>query len=115
MMRHMATLGVFTTLLIGAVSADEDTRHPEGILHLDHVFVIMMENHGYEQILDNPNEPYLNALIANRKVNVATSYFAVGHPSLTNYLEIVGGSNFGIRSDNAPSWHDTTCTPNPEL
>jgi phosphatidylinositol-3-phosphatase len=31
---------------------------------------------------------------------------------LTNYLEIVGGSNFGVRSDNAPSWHDTTCTPN---
>jgi phosphatidylinositol-3-phosphatase len=36
----------------------------------------------------------------------------VGHPSLTNYLEIVGGSNFGVRSDNAPSWHNTTCTPN---
>src|SRR6516165_137296 len=27
--------------------------------HLDHVFVIMMENHGYQQILSNPNEPYL--------------------------------------------------------
>ena len=72
----------------------------------------MMENHGYQQILNNPNEPYLNSLIANKKVNLATNYFAVGHPSLTNYLEIVGGSNFGIRSDNAPSWHDGTCPPN---
>jgi hypothetical protein len=30
---------------------------------------------------------------------------------LTNYLEIVGGSNFGIRSDNPPNWGGT-CTPN---
>ena len=85
---------------------------PRGIPHLDHVFVIMMENHGYQQVINNPNEPYLNSLIANKKVNLATNYFAVGHPSLTNYLEIVGGSNFGVRSDNAPDWHNATCTPN---
>jgi hypothetical protein len=110
-MKRLATLSVFTVLAVSAVFADED-KIPDGIAHLDHVFVIMMENHGYQQILNNPNEPYLNSLIANRKVNVATNYFAVGHPSLTNYLEIIGGSNFGIRSDNAPSWHDTTCVPN---
>jgi len=85
---------------------------PKGVRHLDHVFLIMMENHGFQQIFNNPNEPYLNSLIAKRKVNLATNYFAVGHPSLTNYLEIVGGSNFGIRSDNAPNWGSTTCTPN---
>ena len=104
-------LSVLTVLLVSAVSADGG-RKPEGIPHLDHVFVIVMENHGYQQILNNPNEPYLNSLIANRKVNLATNYFAVGHPSLTNYLEIVGGSNFGVRSDNAPAWHNTTCLPN---
>jgi hypothetical protein len=54
----------------------------------------------------------LNSLIASKKVNLATNYFAVGHPSLTNYLEIVGGSNFGIRSDNPPDWHNANCTPN---
>ena len=84
----------------------------KGISHLDHVFLILMENHGYQQVLGNPNEPFLNDLIKNGKVNLATNYFAVGHPSLTNYLEIVGGSNFGVRSDNAPSWHDASCTPN---
>src|SRR5262249_4156363 len=59
-----------------------------------------------------PNEPYLNNLIAQKKINVATNYFAIGHPSLTNYLEVVGGSNFGVRSDNPPAWHDTNCQPN---
>jgi len=83
----------------------------KSIPHLDHVFLIMMENHGFSQIYQNPNQPYLNGLISSGQVSFATNYFAVGHPSLTNYLEIVGGSNFGIRSDKYPNWHSTTCTP----
>jgi Phosphoesterase family. len=94
------------------VGAAQQSAMPTGIPHLDHVFLIMMENHSYQQVIDNPNEPYLNSLIAHHKVNLATNYFAIGHPSLTNYLEVVGGSNFGVRSDNAPAWGSTTCTPN---
>lgn len=115
MIKKAAVLGLMAALLAGTAWAQKDRDNddaPKGIQHLDHVFIIMMENHGYYQVLNNPNEPYLNGLIANGKVNLATNYFAVGHPSLTNYLEIVGGSNFGIRSDNAPLWHDTTCSPN---
>lgn len=104
-------LCLLAVTLAGTARAQTEDA-PNGIAHQDHVFLIMMENHGYEQIINNPNEPYLNSLIANGKVNLATNYFAVGHPSLTNYLEIVGGSNFGIRSDNAPNWGSTTCTPN---
>jgi hypothetical protein len=88
--------------------------NPKGIPHQDHVFVIMMENHGLQQIIGNPNEAYLNNLIQTGAVNLATNYFAVGHPSLTNYLEIVGGSNFGVRSDSSPDWGNASCTPNIE-
>ncbi len=111
MMKKAAALGLALTLLAAPMLANEGDV-PKGIPHLNHVFVIMMENHGYQQVIDNPNEPYLNSLITNKKVNLATNYFAVGHPSLTNYLEIVGGSNFGIRSDNSPDWHNAACTPN---
>jgi hypothetical protein len=111
MLKKAAVLGLFASALATAGFAQEGPV-PHGVRHLDHVFVIMMENHGYEQVFDNPHEPYLNSLIANKKVNLATNYFAVGHPSLTNYLEIVGGSNFGIRSDNAPNWGSTSCSPN---
>lgn len=69
-----------------------------------------MENHGYRQVIGNPNMPFTNKYAG--QVNSGTNYFAVGHPSLTNYLEIVGGSNFGVRDDNAPDWHSTTCTAN---
>ena len=83
---------------------------PTGVSHLDHVWVIMMENHGFSQIHNNPNAPFINKL-AN-SANAGLNYFAVGHPSLTNYLEVTGGSNFGIRDDNSPDWHNSGCTPN---
>jgi phosphatidylinositol-3-phosphatase len=105
-----------TSILLSGVLATagiaQGGQRPDGIPHLNHVFLIMMENHGYQQVIDNPNEPYLNNLIKNHQVNLATNYFAVGHPSLTNYLEVVGGSNFGVRSDNAPDWGNTACVPN---
>ena len=87
---------------------------PTGVPSLDHLFVIMMENHGYEQVIGNPNELFVNTQIGQKRVSLATNYFAVGHPSLTNYLEIVGGSNFGVRSDHAPDWGNTSCSPNIE-
>jgi len=83
---------------------------PKDIPHLDHVFFIMMENHGYRQIMNNPNAPFINSYAMS--ANLATNYYAVGHPSLTNYLESVGGSNFGVRSDNSPDWHDASCATN---
>jgi len=107
--RKTATLGFSVALLAGSMSAQWG-RVPEGIPHLDHVFVIMMENHGYNQILNNPNAPFINEL-AN-SANMSANYFAIAHPSLTNYLEVVGGSNFGVHTDNSPDWHNPNCTPN---
>lgn len=112
-MLKKAAVGFAAAALATAAFAQED-HIPSGIPHLDHVFVIMMENHGYQQVIDNPNEPFLNSLIASGQVNLATNYYAVGHPSLTNYLEVVGGSNFGVRSDNSPAWGSISCSPNIE-
>jgi hypothetical protein len=85
MFKKAAALGLSFALLAAPMLAHEGDV-PKGVPHLDHVIVIMMENHGYQQVIDNPNEPYLNSLIVNKQVNLATNYFAVGHPSLTNYL-----------------------------
>ena len=70
---------------------------PTGTPELDHVFVIMMENHAYAQIANNPDAPFINSLM--QKFNVANNYHGVAHPSSTNYLEVVGGSNFNDLSD----------------
>ncbi len=103
------TVGLLATALVGSVSAQEGPV-PQGVPRLDHVFVVMMENHGYGEILNNPNAPFINQYA--KETNLATNYFAVAHPSLTNYLEVVGGSNFGVLSDNNPDWHNTTCITN---
>jgi phosphatidylinositol-3-phosphatase len=108
-MKKSAILGLSVTLLASTVLAQEGSV-PKGIPHLDHVFVIMMENHGYNQVVNNPNDPFVNKYA--KSVNSATNYFAIAHPSLTNYLEVVGGSNFGVHTDNSPDWHNGNCTTN---
>ena len=109
MKKTALALGLLASTLAPPVFAAEGPV-PRGIPHLDHVFVIMMENHGYDQIIGNPSAPFMN-LYAQR-ANSAKNYFAVAHPSLTNYLEVVGGSNFGVLNDNSPDWHNKTCKTN---
>ena len=101
--------GLSAALLLTPMFAQESTV-PKGVPHLEHVFMIMMENHGYSQIINNPNAPFINQLA--KSANISTNFFAVGHPSLTNYLEVVGGSNFGVRTDNPPDWHNAACMTN---
>jgi phosphatidylinositol-3-phosphatase len=62
-----------------------------------HVFVILLENHGFNQVIGNPKAPYINRLASEGVVS--TRYYAITHPSLPNYLAIIGGSTFGIHSD----------------
>jgi hypothetical protein len=103
-LKTAALLLGMTAMTTGAALAQEDDHR--SIPELDHVFVIMMENHYITQILGNPNAPYITSYAA--AANLANNYWAVGHPSLTNYLEIAGGSNFGIVNDNPPAWHATS-------
>jgi hypothetical protein len=100
----------FAGISIASAALADEGGVPRAVPHLDHVFVIMMENHGYDQIIGNPSAPFTN--LYAKRVNSATHYYAVAHPSLTNYLEVVGGSNFGVLNDNSPDWHDATCTTN---
>jgi hypothetical protein len=106
---RIATLAILGVAVAGSGLAAEGPI-PGGMQPLDHVFVIMMENHGYGQIVNNSNLPFTNSLATD--ANTATNYFAIAHPSLTNYLEIVGGSNFGVHTDNYPDWHNFNCLPN---
>ena len=105
-MRKIVVLLCACAAFTGSLLA-EDNEHSKGVRHLDHVFVIMMENHYIGQILGNPNAPFITSYAAT--ANIANNYFGVGHPSLANYLEVVGGSNFGIVNDDSPDWHNPNC------
>ncbi len=108
----MKKLGIVCGSIVAAAGAiaAADEGVGRGVPRLDHVFVIMMENHAYGQIVGNPDAPFTNAYAG--AANTADNYFAVAHPSLTNYLEVVGGSNFGVLNDNSPDWHNHACSPN---
>ena len=67
---------------------------------LEHVFIIVMENQPYANIVGNPQAPYLNSLIG--KYSLANNYHAVLHPSLPNYLALTSASGDGITTDCNP-------------
>lgn len=102
------------TMLLGAMSAvaQEGSRPvPAGsIPKLDHVFVIMMENHLRQEIIGNPRAPFMNQ--EAQEAGQSSSYYGVGHPSLVNYLEMTGGSNFGITDDDPLNWVSGPCKSN---
>lgn len=68
---------------------------------VDHIVVVVEENHGFNQIVGNPSATYINELIGNGAL--ATNSHGVAHPSLPNYLALIGGSTFGVTSDCAPT------------
>jgi hypothetical protein len=104
------TITIVIALLTGAPMFAQSGPAPNGVAKIDHAFVIMMENHSYSQIINNTNAPFINSYA--KTANLATNYYGVGHPSLTNYLEVIGGSNFGVINDFSPDWHNTKCVPN---
>jgi phosphatidylinositol-3-phosphatase len=61
------------------------------------VYVIVMENKDYGDIVGSANAPYINSLIA--QYGLATNYTAVAHPSEPNYLALFSGSTQGATGD----------------
>lgn len=75
---------------------------PAVVPAFEHIFLIVMENHAYSQIIgDTVHAPYINNLA--QQYGLATQYTAVTHPSLPNYLALAAGSTLGITGDCNPT------------
>lgn len=64
-----------------------------------YIFVIVMENSGYEDIIGSPSAPRINELA--QQYGLATNYWGVAHPSEPNYIAMIGGDTFGVSDDNS--------------
>ena len=53
------------------------------------IYLMVLENHDYSQIIGNPRLPFLNSLINTRAT--ADSYYANTHPSIGNYFMLTTG------------------------
>ncbi len=72
--------------------------------HLDHVFIIMLENHAADHVIGDPNAPFITSL-ANT-YGQATNYYGVTHTSEPNYIAATSGNNWWVNNDNG--WYPTT-------
>jgi phosphatidylinositol-3-phosphatase len=73
-----------------SIQATEAARLPV----FSHIFIIVMENKEENAIVDNSAAPYLNQLAA--QFARAANFYAVQHPSLPNYIALIGGDTFGL-------------------
>jgi len=63
---------------------------PSTIPAADHVFLIVLENHAFNQVIGSPAMPYFNSLASAHAL--ATNYFADTHPSIGNYFMLTTGN-----------------------
>lgn len=68
----------------------------------DHVFMVMMENTDYSEIMNDPADtPYMHSLMAQGAT--LTDHHGVYHPSDENYLAVAGGDTY---AKGATYWPD---------
>jgi hypothetical protein len=98
----VAAVAAAVTLTVGAAAAatpggdhDRDRHHSAA---LDHIFVIMLENHSQSSVIDDPNAPFITSLA--HQYGMADKYYGVTHPSMPNYIAATAGDNFGLQDDN---------------
>ena len=88
--------------------AASPTPTPTAIPAADHVFVVVLENHAFNQVIGSPFMPYLNSLANGH--SLATNYFANTHSSIGNYFMLTTGNietnndafTGTVSSDNIP-------------
>jgi len=100
-------LRLFTGLLAGVVSVEMTAA--AALPPIRTVFVILMENESFSSIKGNSSAPYINNVLLPQ-ASYCQQYYAIGHPSLPNYLWLEAGTNFGIADDNPPSSNHQSTT-----
>jgi phospholipase C len=76
-----------------------------GGTHIQTVFLILLENKNWSDILGSSHAPWINGTLLPM-ASSCSNYKGAGsavHPSEPNYLWLEAGDNFGVTNDNAPS------------
>jgi phospholipase C len=99
-MKTLFSITLLALLIIAGCmprAAIEAPPNDSPIPAFDHIFVLVLENRSYVDVIGSSEMPRLNALA---KENVLlTDYSGVAHPSLPNYIAMVSGETHGIEND----------------
>jgi len=82
--------------IVPPLSAPSPTPNP-AIPNFNHIVVIIFENKEFESVIDSPDAPYINQLA--RENTLLTEYYAITHPSLPNYIALIGGDTYGYTTN----------------
>lgn len=91
-------------------STSSAATSPAAVPNFDHIVIVIFENREFGKVIGNPLMPSYNGYA--RKYTLLTQYYAIMHPSLPNYIAMIGGDTFNIEKDckncyvNAPSLPD---------
>jgi len=91
---------------LGAALAVAGACAPAGAQTVDRIFVIMMENQSFDNVIGRhdaahvtlADTPFITSLAQNN--GLATMYFGTTHPSLPNYVAFIAGDVFNTHTDN---------------
>lgn len=75
----------------------------------EHIVIIMFENKEFDSVIGRSSMPHYNQLA--REYTLLTEYYAITHPSLPNYIALMGGDTFGIHENCNDCFIDETSLP----
>ncbi|MEU9169727.1 alkaline phosphatase family protein [Streptomyces sp. NPDC048420] len=99
MARGLVAWAAVMAMLLATAGCDHSSAQA-GIPRPDHIVVVIEENRGYNDIIGNPDAPYLNEL--TRQGASLTQFYAITHPSQPNYLALFSGSTQGVGDNSCP-------------
>jgi hypothetical protein len=80
---------------------------------IDHIVIVVEENHSQEQIIGNPSAPYINSL-AEQGASLTNNH-GIDRPSQPNYLDLFSGSNQDVSDNEVPKTKFSTVNLGSEL
>lgn len=86
-----------TTIEVSTPTATPTATPAPLVPRFEHIVVIILENHEFDTVIGNPRAPNINRLA--KQYTLLTQHYAIRHPSLPNYIALIGGDTFGIKSN----------------
>jgi phosphatidylinositol-3-phosphatase len=96
----LASMACMAALASPQIASAQGLRAPAGYHQIKHVFVITLENEGYDETFGpNSKAPYL-AQTLPAKGALLTQYYGTGHVSLDNYIAMISGQAATVDTRN---------------
>jgi acid phosphatase len=93
----------------GTAGPSASPTPPSKIPDFGHIVIIIFENREFGLVIDNPSMPTYNRFAQGG--TLLTQYYTPTHPSLPNYLALIGGDTFGVTTNCNTCFIDAPSLP----